>query len=227
MDYQSKVWTCPFSNKRNHFPQHYAAHITAQKLPIELRPRFTTVEYEPPGRDTGPPVFLFVLDTCSCSDYGYHDEFIEVKDSLHQTLCLLPEEAIVGLITFSKMVHVHDLTAGDIPNSYCLRGDKDYSAAEVSRLLRLTSRRRCLTPKKTDPDSANLEVTVTNARQMLIFMAATRQHPRHASQEGAENSSCYASLLPDPRLIGRSSLLHALIFQFLKEVPPPFTSPSS
>jgi len=142
VDYQSKTWTCPFSGTRNRFPAHYAEHMSEQNLPAELLPRFTTVEYELPGRDSGPPVFLFVVDTC----FKEKEELDELKDSLQQVtaaspvpafgnvcafdvvvvarvtaaktllcfplpqgLSLLPEEALVGLITFGKMVHVHEV----------------------------------------------------------------------------------------------------------------------
>ena len=84
VDYHSKSWTCPFTGARNQFPAHYASHITEQNLPAELLPQFTTVEYEIPGRDFGPPVFLFVVDTC-CRD---KDELDELKDSLQQVFAI-------------------------------------------------------------------------------------------------------------------------------------------
>jgi protein transport protein SEC23 len=53
---------CPFCLSRNHFPAHYA-EVSAENLPAEIIPQFTTMEYcltqEPPTA----PVFLFVLDT--------------------------------------------------------------------------------------------------------------------------------------------------------------------
>jgi protein transport protein SEC23 len=53
---------------------------------------------------TGPPAFLFLVDTCILDD-----ELDELKDSLQQTLNLLPEDALVGLITFGTNVMVHEL----------------------------------------------------------------------------------------------------------------------
>jgi protein transport protein SEC23 len=53
---------------------------------------------------TGPPAFLFLVDTCILED-----ELDELKDSLQQTLNLLPEDALVGLITFGTNVMVHEL----------------------------------------------------------------------------------------------------------------------
>ena len=80
VDYHGKTWTCPFTGARNQFPAHYASHISEQNLPAELLPQFTTVEYELPGRDFGPPVFLFVVDTC----FKDKEELDELKDSLQQ-----------------------------------------------------------------------------------------------------------------------------------------------
>lgn len=52
----------------------------------------------------GPPVFLFVVDTCQDDD-----ELKELKDSIQQSLNLLPDDAMVGLITFGAMVHVQEV----------------------------------------------------------------------------------------------------------------------
>lgn len=46
VDYRMKVWVCPFCFNRNNLPQHYAG-IDETKLPAELIPSFTTIEYPP------------------------------------------------------------------------------------------------------------------------------------------------------------------------------------
>lgn len=51
-----------------------------------------------------PPIFLFVVDTCMDED-----ELTALKDSLQMSLSLLPQNALVGLVTFGKMVQVHEL----------------------------------------------------------------------------------------------------------------------
>lgn len=89
---------------RNHFPPHYAEAISPTNLPAELIPQFTTLEYEMQAATTGPPVFLFVVDTCQDDD-----ELKELKDSIQQSLNLLPDDAMVGLITFGAMVHVQEV----------------------------------------------------------------------------------------------------------------------
>ena len=121
---------------RNHFPPHYAENITETNLPAELIPQFTTVEYELPTMATGPSVFLFVVDTCLDEE-----ELASLRDALQQTLNLLPEDSLVGLITFGNLIHVHELGFNDCPKSYVFRGDKDYLPQKVQDMLGITTMR--------------------------------------------------------------------------------------
>lgn len=97
---------------RNHFPPHYAENITETNLPAELMAEYTTIEYELQHKIAGPPVFLFVVDTALSGE-----ELDQLKDSLQQSLTILPEEAMVGLITFGTLVQVHELGFPDMPKS--------------------------------------------------------------------------------------------------------------
>jgi protein transport protein SEC23 len=118
---------------RNHFPPHYAENISENSLPAELIPQFTTVEYELQSLPSGPPAFLFVVDTCVDDD-----ELIHLRDALQQTLNLLPEDALIGLITFGTLVQVHELGFSDCPKSYVFRGEKDYTVQKIQELLGIT-----------------------------------------------------------------------------------------
>ncbi|KAH8096262.1 hypothetical protein JL720_3623 [Aureococcus anophagefferens] len=137
VDYRTKLWTCPFCLGRNHFPPHYAENITETNLPAELIPQFTTVEYELQARGAGPPVFLFVLDTCLPES-----ELDSLKDSIQQTLNLLPENALVGLITFGAHVLVHEIGFGECHKSVAFRGAKDYTTQRVQELLNVSGAAR-------------------------------------------------------------------------------------
>ena len=72
------------------------------------------------------------------------------------SLSLLPENALVGLVTFGTMVsnpfvchckrlltwtqaQVHEIGYTECPKSYVFRGSKDYSAKQVQEMLALTS----------------------------------------------------------------------------------------
>ncbi|CAN0544065.1 unnamed protein product, partial [Ectocarpus sp. 12 AP-2014] len=86
----------------------------------------------------GPPAFVFCIDTCVSED-----ELDELKDSLQQACgCLLPEEALVGLITFGTNVMVHELGFADCPKSYAFRGAKEYAAPGPVRTRRAPPRLR-------------------------------------------------------------------------------------
>ena len=49
------------------------------------------------------PAYLFVVDVCLIEE-----ELTALKQSLTQALSLLPENALVGLITYGTHVHVHE-----------------------------------------------------------------------------------------------------------------------
>lgn len=115
---------------RNHFPPHYSENISETNLPAELIPQFTSIEYEMQSAPVGPPVFLFVVDTCVDED-----ELNHLRDSLQQTLNLLPEDSLVGLITFGTLVQVHELGFAECPKSYIFRGDKEYPTQKVQDML--------------------------------------------------------------------------------------------
>lgn len=67
-------------------------------------PAFSTIEYTITRAPCMPPIFLFVVDTCMDDE-----ELGALKDSLQMSLSLIPPNALIGLITFGKMVQVHEL----------------------------------------------------------------------------------------------------------------------
>merc|ERR1711936_1348102 len=77
-----------------------------------------------------PPIYLFVVDTCMDDE-----ELAALKESLQMSLSLLPPNAVVGLITFGKMVQVHELACEGISKSFVFRGTKDYTAKQVQEML--------------------------------------------------------------------------------------------
>lgn len=103
VDFVSKTWVCCFCQGRNAFPPHYANAISETNLPAELLPENTTIEYQL-SRFAGPPIFLFVVDTAIPDE-----ELDELKDSLQQSLTILPPSSLVGLITFGANVQIHEL----------------------------------------------------------------------------------------------------------------------
>lgn len=142
VDYRSKVWHCNFCFQRNAFPPQYAG-ITEQHQPAELIPQFSTIEYTMQrGGGSGPLIYLIVLDTCMDDE-----DFQAVKESLQMSLSLMPPNALVGLITFGKMVHVHELGCEGCSKSYVFRGTKELNAKQIQDMLGLGSSGRGQQPQ--------------------------------------------------------------------------------
>jgi len=129
VDFRAKLWVCNFCFNRNTFPPQYSA-ISEQNQPAELIPQFSTLEYTITRAPNVPPIFLMVVDTCVDED-----ELKALKESLQMSMSLLPPNALVGLITYGKMVQVHELGCEGISRSYVFRGTKDYTAKQVQEML--------------------------------------------------------------------------------------------
>ncbi|PSS10069.1 Protein transport protein [Actinidia chinensis var. chinensis] len=126
VDFVAKLWICPFCLQRNHFPTHYHS-ISDQNLPAELFPQYTTIEYESPSeKSTVPPVFFLVVDTCLIEE-----ELGFLRSAVSQAVGLVPENSLVGLITFGTYVYVHELGFGQIPKVYVFRGSKEVTKDQV------------------------------------------------------------------------------------------------
>lgn len=128
---------CPICYQRNQFPPHYA-DISETNLPAELIPQYTTIEYALPLRQAQalPPIFLFVVDTCLPED-----ELQALKDGILLSLTLIPENSLVGLITFGAMVQLHELAFVGCPKSYVFRGNKEVTTKQIQDLLALSTSR--------------------------------------------------------------------------------------
>ncbi|GAB4862048.1 Protein transport protein S23 C [Ancistrocladus abbreviatus] len=133
IDFSAKIWICPFCFSRNHFPPHYSS-ISEDNLPAELFSQYTTIEYEPPVEanpaNTIPPVYLFVVDTCIIEE-----EIVSLKSALSQAFDLIPDNALVGFVTFGSFVQVHELGFGGIPKSYVFKGSKECTKDQVMEQL--------------------------------------------------------------------------------------------
>ncbi|KAF7837061.1 protein transport protein SEC23-like [Senna tora] len=147
VDFTAKIWICPFCYQRNHFPPHYNA-ISETNVPGELYPQYTTVEYALP-LSTNPnsfgnpnldpahqlqpsPVFVFVLDTCMIEE-----EMEYVKSALRQAIGLLPDNALVGFVSFGTQVQVHELGFSDMSKVYVFRGSKEITKEQILEQLGL------------------------------------------------------------------------------------------
>ncbi|MBA0613159.1 hypothetical protein Godav_013655 [Gossypium davidsonii] len=140
VDFLAKIWICPFCYQRNQFPPHYAM-ISETNLPCELYPQYTTVQYtlqtnpDPNNPSNAPqlqPVFVFVLDTCMIEE-----ELVFAKSALKQAIGLLPEQALVGFVSFGTQAHVHELGFTEMSKVYVFKGSKENSKEQVLEQLGL------------------------------------------------------------------------------------------
>jgi protein transport protein SEC23 len=134
VDYRAKFWTCWQCQTRNSFPAHYAEHISENNLPPELVPDYSTVEYDLP-ETVDAQIFLYVVDTAVSPD-----ELVELKDSIQQSLNLLPPDAFVGLITYGRVIFVHELGFSEFAKSYAFDGSKQLTPQAVFDQLGVLSR---------------------------------------------------------------------------------------
>ena len=54
------------------------------------------------------------------------------------SLSLIPQNALVGLISFGKMVLVHELGAEGISKAFVFRGNKELNGKQIQEFLNLT-----------------------------------------------------------------------------------------
>jgi len=128
----SKTWDCPICQSKNIFPTNYHG-CSETNAPYELLAQSTTIEYELRNRPpASAPIFLYVIDTCLPDD-----ELTLLKDSIQMSLYLLPQEALVGLITFGTTVQVYELGFTECSKAYVFRGDKGPTPEQVQEQLGL------------------------------------------------------------------------------------------
>ena len=77
------------------------------------------------------PGITCTLFLCKSSFIGQHVVLYDCQESLQMSLSLLPPNALVGLITFGKMVQVHELGCEGFSKSYVFRGTKDLNAKQI------------------------------------------------------------------------------------------------
>jgi protein transport protein SEC23 len=132
IDFSAKVWACCICLCRNVFPAAYKAHISETTLPTELMKEYTTMEYILPPSISYPPIFVFIVDTCTTAD-----ELNVLKSSLQQSLNLLPAESLVGFISFGKHAYLYNLTWSECSRCHAFKGDRVYDTQSVKEQLGL------------------------------------------------------------------------------------------
>ncbi|CAN4091826.1 unnamed protein product [Withania somnifera] len=158
VDYQTRIWICPFCYRKNPFPKSYLG-INENNIPAELFPTYSTVEYhlgkkglaqnhnsssnllkipsfsssssglDWAGYGVGP-AFVFVVDGCTVEE-----ELKVVKNEVLHVIAQLPENALVGLVVFDSMVRVYDLGFGECCRVVLFHGERELSSEQTKQLL--------------------------------------------------------------------------------------------
>ena len=124
------MWVCNFCFNRNHFPPQYSS-ISETCQPAEVQ--FTTLDYTIMRAPVQlAPVFLYVIDTCVDEE-----ELNALKSSILDSLTLLPSNALVGLITFHRIISLWALNDPNL-KSFVFQGTKDYTAKQIQEWLNLS-----------------------------------------------------------------------------------------
>nr|XP_023920727.1 protein transport protein SEC23 [Quercus suber]POF00040.1 protein transport protein sec23 [Quercus suber] len=79
------------------------------------------------------PAFVFVVDTCTAEE-----ELGALKNELLLVVEQLPENALVGLVTFDSMVRVHDLGFSECSRVVLFHGERQISSEQTQQFLGLT-----------------------------------------------------------------------------------------
>ena len=121
-----EAWLCCFCEKWSRIPAQYL------NMPPNdwLEEQFRTVEYALTSQPPKPPIFLYVVDTCMDQT-----ELTALKQALQLSVQLLPRNALVGLITFNRGVHLHFLDCEFISANYFFSGIKNYTGEEIKTKL--------------------------------------------------------------------------------------------
>lgn len=131
VNYQNKTWLCPLCNVTNTLPKHYHA-VTEQHRPAELMEEYTTLEYQINQRDQNP-VFFYVVDIAVIPQ-----ELEAIKNAIRQSLSLLPDNALVGFITYGANIHLYELTFSYCPKSFTFSGITPTPTDQITQRLGLS-----------------------------------------------------------------------------------------
>ena len=135
LDFRAKAWICPFCNNKNAFSKEYAQHITPENLPMELLQTSSTIEYKLNQKESKYPVFFFIIDTSIIEN-----ELNELKETIQNTLSMIPPECEIGVITSGTMCNLLEIGFTDFPKMFVFKGDKQYTSNDIMTQLGLINK---------------------------------------------------------------------------------------
>lgn len=152
------MWICPFCMNRNPFPAHYS-QISETCRPYELQ--YSTLDYKILRAPIPtPPIFLYVIDTCM-----EEEELNSLKQSILTSLKLLPHNALVGLITFGRIISLWEINSN--LRSFVFKGSKDYTAKQLQEWLGIRNAVQVMQQAPQHPNAAMNVNKHNNAHKFL------------------------------------------------------------
>lgn len=131
VDQGSKTWTCPISKSRNPLPDFFVEN------PEYLREIMTnnTIEYSLEKHAQFPSIYLIIIDLATDAE-----DLAALKNTILSTLSILPENALIGLMTFGKHVSIYQLNQDNLATTnFVFNGAKMYLMTQLRSKLGLIS----------------------------------------------------------------------------------------
>ncbi|KAL0232645.1 hypothetical protein GEMRC1_011392 [Eukaryota sp. GEM-RC1] len=141
VDVHAKLWRCALcTESRNPLPYQ---EISESSIPLELTPEASTVEYiiQHGSSASIPPIYLFVIDTAIPEE-----DLSAIRETVQSVLASIPDNALLGLITFGAYAQVWELTSSEVPRAYFFNGAKEVSPDKTAAWLGLSGATHCRNP---------------------------------------------------------------------------------
>lgn len=142
------------------------------------------------------PAFVFVVDVA-----GGEEELLAVKGEILHVMAQLPENAMVGLVSFGGMVWVHDLGFGECSRVVVFCGDRELTSDKIQELMGTshTQHSKLGTPRLNQKHGfllpvSECEFNFTTALEDLVSFSDTRLGYRPQRATGAALSISAALL---------------------------------
>ena len=135
VQYNTKTWSCAICGTNNNLPKHYHG-ITETHRPAELMQEYTTLEYQIVVKDQNP-VFMYVVDIAVISQ-----ELDAIKNAIRQSLSLLPDNALIGFMTYGANIHLYELGWSYCPKSFTFSGKSATTMSTMASELGLSYAKR-------------------------------------------------------------------------------------
>ncbi|XP_010932867.1 protein transport protein SEC23 G [Elaeis guineensis] len=155
----------------------------------------STLPAPDPSRPPGPS-FVFVVDVCSAPE-----ELRALKNEILHVVAQLPENALVGLVSFGSMVWVHDLGFTDCSRAVLFCGDRELTSEKIQELMGISQvQHHKLGISRHMPKHGFLlsvsdcEFNITNAIEELDSLSDTLPWHRPKRATGAAISTAVALL---------------------------------